>query len=191
MFIRKVVSPTQSDTCRSADWRQGQMLQVLGQMLQVLFFSTAAALSSYEVPPGIGTPTRSPSLLSSKPVGTLADAAAAPINVGIGVSGAKDISERPVCWLGCSCHPRTVCLHRQPDASHCSQLNLDFIPRVGWRGTVFPSVTSPVLFSIASSAVTLWMHDNYGFSGIDARAHTVLGVLVSFLAVFRTQQAYR
>ena len=69
-------------------------------------------------------------------------------------------------------------------------LNLDFVPRLGWRGTVFPSVTSPILFSIASSAIALVLHDYYGFNGINPTAHQVLGVLVSFLSVFRTQQAY-
>ena len=46
------------------------------------------------------------------------------------------------------------------------------------------------LGSVASSAFTLWLHDTYDFMGIDTTAHSVLGVLVSFLAVFRTQQAY-
>lgn len=68
--------------------------------------------------------------------------------------------------------------------------NLDFIPRVGWKGTVFPSVTSPMLYSILSSAIAIWLYNPEGFRGIDSTAHTVLGVLVSFLAVFRTQQAY-
>ena len=77
---------------------------------------------------------------------------------------------------------------RPTDASS-RVLNLDFIPRLGWRGTVFPSVLSPVLCSIFSAACVLWAHYWRGFRGIDSTAHTVLGVLVSFLTVFRTQQA--
>ena len=97
---------------------------------------------------------------------TLADAAAdAAANKSRAISlGAADASQRP--------------------------LNLDFIPRVGWTGTVFPSVASPVLCSIAVSVATLWAHETQGFSGIGTTGHTILGVLVSFLAVFRTQQAY-
>ena len=68
--------------------------------------------------------------------------------------------------------------------------NIDFVPRVGWKGTVFPSVASPVLASIFVSLSVVFLHDQFGFRGIDPIAHTVLGVLVSFLTVFRTQQAY-
>ena len=59
-----------------------------------------------------------------------------------------------------------------------------------WRGTVFPTVASPVLAAVLSSFAVLFLHDRFGFSGIEATGHTVLGVLVSLLAVFRTQQAY-
>jgi len=76
------------------------------------------------------------------------------------------------------------------DSDEVRALNLDFIPRLGWKGTVFPSVTSPMLYSILSSAVAIWLYNPEGFRGLDATAHTVLGVLVSFLTVFRTQQAY-
>ena len=69
-------------------------------------------------------------------------------------------------------------------------LNLDFVPRVGWRGTVFPSVLSPILSTILASFFALWLHDETGFNGIDSTPHVIGGVLVSFLTVFRTQQAY-
>lgn len=69
-------------------------------------------------------------------------------------------------------------------------LNADFVPRLGWKGTVFPSVLSPSLASILVSLLVMYLYDFQEFKGIDPTAHTVLGVLVSFLAVFRTQQAY-
>lgn len=69
-------------------------------------------------------------------------------------------------------------------------LNLDFVPRFGWRGTVFPTVLSPVLASVLTSVITLICHNEFGFDGIEPQAHQVGGVLVSFLVVFRTQLAY-
>jgi hypothetical protein len=65
-------------------------------------------------------------------------------------------------------------------------LNLAFVPRLGWRGTVFPTGFSPVMFS---AVIVLWLYLFRGFRGVDATAHTVLGVVVSLLIVFRTQQA--
>ena len=67
-------------------------------------------------------------------------------------------------------------------------LNLDFVPRVGWRGTVFPAIVSPSLAAVAAAAATIYAHDTFGFAGIDATGHLMLGVLVSFLSVFRSQQ---
>lgn len=69
-------------------------------------------------------------------------------------------------------------------------LNLDFVPRVGWRGTVFPAIVSPSLAAVAAAAATIYAHDTFGFAGIDATGHLMLGVLVSFLSVFRSQQGY-
>lgn len=54
---------------------------------------------------------------------------------------------------------------------------------------MFPAVVSPIFGAVIFSALALWLH-NSGFSGVDATAHSVLGVLVSLLVVFRTQQAY-
>ena len=69
-------------------------------------------------------------------------------------------------------------------------VNTDFVPRVGWRGTVFPAVVSPLIASAAASTAALIAHELYGFDGIDSTPHVIGGVLVSFLAVFRTQLAY-
>ena len=115
---------------------------------------------AYKVPPGVGSPM---AVQPGQDLRTLADVARDRRSDDVARDRA-DASLRP--------------------------LNLDFIPRFGWRGTVFPSVMSPILFSVASSAAVLVAHDAYGFDGINPTAHTVLGVLVSFLSVFRTQQAY-
>lgn len=69
-------------------------------------------------------------------------------------------------------------------------LNFDFLPKLGWRASVFPATVSPILFAVVASSFALILKETAGFPGIDATAHTVLGVLVSFLSVFRTQQAY-
>ena len=122
---------------------------------------------AFKVPSGIGAPSAAATTYSATQTArNLADAAyIASNNRTATVSfGARDVSERP--------------------------LNLDFVPRIGWKGTVFPSVASPVLCSVVASAVALYIHDRLGFAGIDATAHTILGVLTSFLTVFRTQQAY-
>lgn len=123
---------------------------------------------AYRVPADIGAPRTfggASTPFSGANARTLADAAyLASTNRSMGSIGATDVSERP--------------------------LNLDFVPRLGWKGTVFPSVASPVLCSIFASALALFLYDYMGFAGIDPTAHTVLGVLVSFLTVFRTQQAY-
>jgi hypothetical protein len=78
----------------------------------------------------------------------------------------------------------------EPPPTETRLLNADFVPRAGWRGTVFPAVLSPVLCAGAVSAAALWLHESTGFMGIDATAHQLAGGLVSFLAVFRTQQAH-
>ena len=120
-------------------------------------------IGAYRVPTGIGTPSRPPLTVSAEAPRTLADAAASPVDLGVDLGG-RDVSQRP--------------------------LNLDFVPRLGWKGTVFPSVASPLICSVVASAAALILHDQYGFTGINPTAHQVAGVLVSFLAVFRTQQAY-
>lgn len=112
---------------------------------------------------GNATSARSAAARASASTGGPRDGASANRSTSVAI-GAADVSERP--------------------------LNLDFVPRLGWRGTVFPSVTSPVLCAAIASAIPLYLHESMGFNGIDPTPHTVLGVLVSFLAVFRTQQAY-
>ena len=41
-------------------------------------------------------------------------------------------------------------------------LNLEFVPRVGWKGTVFPAVLSPACGALAAAAATLYAHVAYG-----------------------------
>ena len=76
------------------------------------------------------------------------------------------------------------------DEQHRRVLNLDFVPRVGWRGTVFPAIVSPSLAAVATAGATIYAHETIGFAGIDATGHLMLGVLVSFMTVFRSQQGY-
>lgn len=70
-------------------------------------------------------------------------------------------------------------------------LNFDFVPRLGWKNTVFPAVISPWIGSVVTCCVAFWLSHTFGFQGLDATAHQALAVLCSFLAVFRTQQAYQ
>lgn len=135
--------------------------------LAAFFLCVHLPVSAYMVPKEIGAPSKryTPESWVKSPMSTatLADAAAdAAVDKSRVISlGAADASQRP--------------------------LNLDFIPRAGWTGTVFPSVASPVLCSVAVSVATLWAYESQGYTGIGTTGHSILGVLVSFLAVFRTQ----
>ena len=94
---------------------------------------------AYRVPADIGAPRTSGGAstpFSGANARTLADAAyLASTNRSMGSIGATDVSERP--------------------------LNLDFVPRLGWKGTVFPSVASPVLCSIFASALALFLYERF------------------------------
>lgn len=62
---------------------------------------------------------------------------------------------------------------------------------LSWRGTVLPRILLRVLVLVwIATGVAWWHHNYYRIDGLDQLAHTLLGVPLGLLLVFRTNTAY-
>src|SRR6476620_10685908 len=60
-----------------------------------------------------------------------------------------------------------------------------------WHGTVLPAVLRPTLwFTVFTAVLVLWDKYEYPLPQVDPVGHSVLGVVLGLLIVFRTNSSY-